>query len=87
MFLVCRKNMKKHKIIKETISVKNQLEVYINRYEELERRKAFLTDSLTNITPGNLTDLKELQSVGSRAKHLKHLKLHYNKLTNVNSPY
>lgn len=84
-----RKITKKQKLVTEIRSVKSQLEVYKNRYEELKRKKSFLTEDLINttLTPGIVMDLTESQSFGSRVKHLKHLKLQYNKLAYVNLPY
>lgn len=79
--------MKKQKLFKETDYVKSQLEMYKSQYEDLEKRKTFLTDDLINVkrSPNKLADQSELQGFGRRVRHLKLLKVQYNKLTNVKS--
>lgn len=62
----------------------------MNKYEELERRNAFLADDLMNVklrSNSNFDDPSELQSIGSRTKHLQQLRIHYNKMANVKSLY
>lgn len=88
--MFCRRKIKKQNLLKETDSVRSQLEEFKSRYEDLEVRKAFLADDLiaTKRSPGKLADQCELHyALGQRAKHLKQLKVQYNKLTNVKSSY
>lgn len=61
--------------------------MYKRQYEDLEKKKTFLADDLINAkrSPSKLADQSELQGVGQRARHLKQLKVQYNKLTNVKS--
>ncbi|VVC42530.1 Hypothetical protein CINCED_3A019028 [Cinara cedri] len=81
---ISRKKNKKQKLLIERDSIKSQLEMYKSQYEDLEIRKNVLADDLINVkrSPGKLMDQSELQGVGQRVKHLKQLKVQYNKLTN-----
>lgn len=71
------------------MSVQNQISAYRDQYEELEKKKTFLAEDLVSMkrSPSKLADQSEQQGVGSRTKHLKQLKIQYNKLTNVKSFY
>lgn len=84
-FFILRKQNKKHKILKETVSVQDQLEMYKNQLEELEKKNSILTGDLICMkrSPSNQGDPSETQGFGPRAKHLKQLKIQHNKLTNV----
>lgn len=85
IFFILRKQNKKHKLLKETVSVQDQLEMYKNQLEELEKRNSILTGDLICMkrSPSNQGDPSETQGFGPRAKHLKQLKIQHNKLTNV----
>lgn len=69
--------------------MKNQLEAYKNRYEDLKRKRAFLDDNLNAMkrSPSKLANQFEQQGFSQRVKHLELLKHQYNQLTNVNSLY
>lgn len=81
---VARKKEKKQKLLEQTDSVKSQLEVYKNRYEDLNRKRALLEDNLnmTKRSPSKLANQSEQQGFGQRVKHLEQLKNQYNKLAN-----
>lgn len=72
-------------LLRETDSVKRQLEAYENQYEELELKKSLLTEDLIGVkrSPGKLWDQSETHGFGQRAKNLKHLRMQHSKLTNV----
>lgn len=65
----------------------SELDAYKIKYEELERKKACLVDDLMNVkrSPGESDQFESQQGFGQRVKHLKQLKIHYNKLANVKS--
>lgn len=79
---------KKEKVLEETAIIQSQLNAYKDRLRELERKKISLADDLISVkrSPSKLADQSE-QGAGLRAKHLKQLRIQYNKLTNVKSFY
>lgn len=63
--------------------------MYKSKYENLEKKKAVLTDDLITgqSSACKLVDQFELQGFGQRVKHLKEMKILHNKLANVKSLY
>ncbi|XP_025208587.1 uncharacterized protein LOC112603963 [Melanaphis sacchari] len=81
---ISKKKEKKQRLLEQTNSVKSQLEVYKNRYEDLKRKRTLLDENLNAMkrSPSKLANQFEQQGFGQRVKHLELLKNQYNQLTN-----
>ncbi|XP_050529134.1 uncharacterized protein LOC126898807 isoform X2 [Daktulosphaira vitifoliae] len=86
---IAEKKRKKQQLLEKRGIIKSELDIYKNQYEELMIKKSRLTEDVINVQKSpskllNQSELRHYQVHGQqqRVKHLKQLKIQFNKLTN-----